>query len=150
MQTGKDIRSPYYFFLFCCYFLVFLIACRWIFRVGHLQISCCDKGGDVFGYIFCMIDNTSSFQNFPTVLGTLQKFTISFSLFVNVSLLVYKSASECLSPVYKSVSECLSPVSKSVSECLSQVSKSLTWLLLSWTSLPTWLLFSSTWLLFCL
>ena len=35
------------FLLFYCYFLVFLIACRRIFRVGHLQISCCNKGGDV-------------------------------------------------------------------------------------------------------
>lgn len=46
MQTVVDIMNPYYF-LFCCYFLVFLIACRRIFRVGHLQISCCNKGGDV-------------------------------------------------------------------------------------------------------
>ena len=52
--------------LFCCYFLVFLITCCRIIRISHLQISGCNKGGDVFGYIFCMIDNTGSFQNFPT------------------------------------------------------------------------------------
>ena len=53
-------------FLSYVYFLVFLITCRRIIRISHLQISCCDKGGDVFGYIFCMINNTGSFQNFPT------------------------------------------------------------------------------------
>ena len=33
--------------LFCCYFLVFLITCCRIIRISHLQISCCNKGGDV-------------------------------------------------------------------------------------------------------
>ena len=47
MQTGGNIRGPYYYFLFCCYFLVFLVACRRIIRIGHLQISGCNKGGDV-------------------------------------------------------------------------------------------------------
>ena len=63
MQTEVEIMNP---FLSYVYFLVFLIACRRIIRISHLQISCCDKGSDVFGYIFCMIDNTGSFQNFPT------------------------------------------------------------------------------------
>ena len=33
-------------------FLVFLITCCRIIRISHLQISCCNKGCDVFGYIF--------------------------------------------------------------------------------------------------
>ena len=46
MRTEGNIKSLS-FLLFCCYFFVFLVACRRIFRVGHLQISCCDKGCDV-------------------------------------------------------------------------------------------------------
>ena len=36
-----------HFYYFVVTFLFFLITCRRIFRVGHLQISCCNKGGDV-------------------------------------------------------------------------------------------------------
>ena len=34
-------------YLFPCHFLIFLIACRRIFWIGHLQVACCDKGADV-------------------------------------------------------------------------------------------------------
>ena len=53
-------------FLSFVYLLVFLITCCRIIGISHLQIACCNKGGDVLGYIFCMIDNAGSFQNFPT------------------------------------------------------------------------------------
>ena len=42
-------------YLFSCHFLIFLIACLRIFRIGHLQVACCDKGGDVTLSFFCLI-----------------------------------------------------------------------------------------------
>ena len=42
-------------FLSYVYFLVFLITCCRIIRISHLQISCCNKGGDVTLTVLCLI-----------------------------------------------------------------------------------------------
>lgn len=43
----RKYKGSILLFSILLYFHVFLVACRWIFRIGHLQISCCNKGGDV-------------------------------------------------------------------------------------------------------
>ena len=76
--------------------------------------------------------------------GTLQKFTMSFCLFVILGRLVSKYALGVSELVSKSVSECPSPVSGLVSKCLRSMFKCQTLV----SKMPlTWLLSSLTWLL---
>ena len=57
MQTEVEIMNQ---FLSYVYFLVFLITCCRIIWISHLQISCCNKGGDVTLTVLGMHADTNS------------------------------------------------------------------------------------------